>query len=101
MGVSDIWMNGRITGAAEARVSLFDHGLLYGDGVFEGIRYYAGRPFRLDAHLARLERSAAAIELELPYSREAFGAAGCGRFSYALADEDLAEGMTRLAKFFG
>jgi branched-chain amino acid aminotransferase len=64
-------MNGRITDPAEARVSIFDHGLLYGDGVFEGIRFYEGRPFRLEAHLARLERSAAAIELELPYSREA------------------------------
>jgi branched-chain amino acid aminotransferase len=68
-------MNGRITSAAEARVSIFDHGLLYGDGVFEGIRYYGRRPFRLDAHLARLERSAAVIELTLPYSRDAFGAA--------------------------
>ena len=69
MGFPAIWMNGRITDVAEARVSIFDHGLLYGDGVFEGIRFYGGRSFRLEAHLARLERSAAAIELELPYSR--------------------------------
>jgi branched-chain amino acid aminotransferase len=75
MGFPAIWMNGRITDPAEARVSIFDHGLLYGDGVFEGIRFYAGRCFRLEAHLARLERSAAAIELCLPYSRNALRAA--------------------------
>jgi branched-chain amino acid aminotransferase len=77
MGFPAIWMNGRIVDAAEARVSIFDHGLLYGDGVFEGIRFYGGRSFRLAAHLARLERSAAAIELALPFSREALrGAIG-------------------------
>ena len=75
MGFPAIWMNGRMVDAAEARVSIFDHGLLYGDGVFEGIRYYSGRAFRLEPHLARLERSAAAIELELLYSREAMRAA--------------------------
>jgi branched-chain amino acid aminotransferase len=68
-------MNGRITPPAEARVSIFDHGLLYGDGVFEGIRFYDGRSFRLEAHLARLERSAAAIQLDLPYSRASLRAA--------------------------
>ncbi len=68
-------MNGRIADPAEARVSIFNHGLLYGDGVFEGIRFYDGRSFRLDAHLSRLERSAAAIELDLPYPRDALRAA--------------------------
>jgi branched-chain amino acid aminotransferase len=75
MGFPAIWMNGRITDPAEARVSIFDHGLLYGDGVFEGIRFFGGRPFRLEAHLARLERSAAAIELDLPFPRDALRAA--------------------------
>jgi branched-chain amino acid aminotransferase len=70
MGFPAIWMNGRIVDPTEARVSVFDHGLLYGDGVFEGIRFYEKRPFHLDAHLARLERSAAAIELTLPYARD-------------------------------
>jgi branched-chain amino acid aminotransferase len=69
MGFPAIWMNGRIVAPADARVSIFDHGLLYGDGVFEGIRYYDGRAFRLDAHLARLERSAAAIDLPLEHTR--------------------------------
>jgi branched-chain amino acid aminotransferase len=75
MGFSAIWMNGRLVEAADARVSIFDHGLLYGDGVFEGIRFYGGHVFRLDAHLERLERSAAAIELALPYSRDELSAA--------------------------
>jgi branched-chain amino acid aminotransferase len=75
MGFPAIWMNGRITEPADARVSIFDHGLLYGDGVFEGIRFYGGKAFRLDAHLARLARSAAAIELSLPYGAEALGEA--------------------------
>jgi branched-chain amino acid aminotransferase len=70
MGFPAIWMNGQLTEAADAKVSVFDHGLLYGDGVFEGLRFYSRRIFRLDAHLARLERSAAAIELALPFGRE-------------------------------
>jgi branched-chain amino acid aminotransferase len=69
MPSSTIWMNGDIVDAGAPHLSAFDHGLLYGDGVFEGIRFYGKRAFRLEAHLARLERSAAAIRLELPYSR--------------------------------
>ena len=63
------WLNGSLVAPDEASISVFDHGLLYGDGVFEGIRYYRGTPFRLEAHLIRLERSARALALELPYSR--------------------------------
>jgi branched-chain amino acid aminotransferase len=62
------WINGTLMPAAEARVSVFDHGLLYGDGVFEGIRFYNGHPFRLAAHLRRLADSARALHLKLPYS---------------------------------
>jgi len=61
-----IWMNGRLVAEREAKVSVFDHGLLYGDGVFEGIRAYNGRVFMLDAHIERLYRSARAIALEIP-----------------------------------
>ncbi|HEX4446616.1 MAG TPA: branched-chain-amino-acid transaminase [Polyangiaceae bacterium] len=75
MGFPAIWMNGQLTEPDDARVSVFDHGLLYGDGVFEGIRFYSGRAFRLEAHLERLERSAAAIALELPHSCAALKAA--------------------------
>src|SRR5579863_7413291 len=52
--------------AATASVSVLDHGLLYGDGVFEGIRYYAGTPFLLREHLRRLRASARCLQLEVP-----------------------------------
>jgi len=65
-----IWLNDRLVDESEAKISVFDHGLLYGDGVFEGIRVYSGKIFEFDAHLDRLYRSAKAIRLELPLSRE-------------------------------
>jgi branched-chain amino acid aminotransferase len=64
------WINGQVVALADARVPVSDHGLLYGDGVFEGIRFYFGRAFRLDAHLERLYRSAAALKLRLPLGRD-------------------------------
>ncbi len=63
------WLNGRLAAPGEAALPLTDHGLLYGDGVFEGIRFYNHRPFRLGPHLERLEDSARAIALALPYDR--------------------------------
>ncbi len=74
-GAPRCWVNGRITGPEGAVVSAYDHGLLYGDGIFEGIRFYYGRAFRLDEHLLRLERSAAALQIRIPYSREELVAA--------------------------
>jgi len=65
-----IWYDGSLLDEAEARVPVFDHGLLYGDGVFEGIRFYSGRVFRLSEHVDRLFASSKAILLELPWSRE-------------------------------
>jgi branched-chain amino acid aminotransferase len=65
-----VWIDGRVVDAAEAVVPVTDHGLLYGDGVFEGIRTYAGRVFRLDDHLRRFESSARAIGLALPFDRD-------------------------------
>lgn len=65
-----IYVNGRLVPEAEATVSVFDHGLLYGDGVFEGIRSYNGRVFLLRDHVARLFRSAQAICLNMPMSQE-------------------------------
>jgi len=62
------WMDGEILPAAQARISVLDHGLLYGDGVFEGIRFYGRRCFRLNAHLQRLQDSARAIGLTLPFT---------------------------------
>jgi len=66
-----VWIDGKIVEGNEARVPVTDHGLLYGDGIFEGIRVYAGRVFRLDLHLARLGTSARFLGLELPGGIEA------------------------------
>jgi branched-chain amino acid aminotransferase len=67
-----IFLDGKLVDESEAKISVFDHGLLYGDGVFEGIRLYEGNIFRLDQHLERLEYSAKALMLQLPLSRAAF-----------------------------
>ena len=64
-----IYLNGDLVNKEKAMVSVFDHGLLYGDGVFEGIRLYDGCVFKLNEHLERLEYSAKAILLELPMDR--------------------------------
>jgi len=69
------WINQVIKPAHETAISVFDHGLLYGDGVFEGLRFYQGKTFMLEAHLQRLVQSAQAISLELPYSLEQIAAA--------------------------
>ncbi len=61
-----IYIDGKFYDKEDAKISVFDHGVLYGDGIFEGIRAYNGRIFRLDDHLARLEDSANAILLKLP-----------------------------------
>jgi branched-chain amino acid aminotransferase len=64
-----VYIGGKLYDKAEAKISVFDHGLLYGDGVFEGIRSYAGRVFRLEAHVDRLFDSARAIHLQIPLSK--------------------------------
>ena len=65
-----VYINGKLFDKEEAKISVFDHGLLYGDGVFEGIRSYGGTVFRLKEHLDRLYDSAKAILLEIPISKE-------------------------------
>lgn len=70
-----IYIDGQYFGKDEARVSVYDHGLLYGDGVFEGIRVYGGRVFKLTEHLERLYDSARAIHLTIPMNLEAMTAA--------------------------
>ncbi|MBX6352499.1 MAG: branched-chain-amino-acid transaminase [Thermoflavifilum sp.] len=65
-----IFMNGEFVAKEDAKVSVYDHGFLYGDGVFEGIRAYAGNVFKLHEHLVRLYESAKSILLEIPYSLE-------------------------------
>src|SRR5438034_1668272 len=65
-----IHISGQFFDKANAKISVYDHGLLYGDGVFEGMRSYGGKVFRLEEHLARLWNSAQAIWLKIPISRE-------------------------------
>ena len=65
-----IYINGKLYDKEDAKVSVYDHGLLYGDGVFEGIRSYGGKVFRLDEHLDRLWDSAKAIWLEIPITKQ-------------------------------
>ncbi|MHC4125229.1 MAG: branched-chain-amino-acid transaminase [Planctomycetota bacterium] len=65
-----IWLGNGLVDEAEAKISVFDHGLLYGDGVFEGIRVYSSRIFELRAHIRRLYESAKVIRLDIPMSRE-------------------------------
>ncbi|GIW97000.1 MAG: branched chain amino acid aminotransferase [Pirellulaceae bacterium] len=70
MSQIEVFINGHYYPKEDAKISVYDHGLLYGDGVFEGMRAYSGRVFRLQEHLIRLEESAAAILLTIPLSRE-------------------------------
>jgi branched-chain amino acid aminotransferase len=65
-----IWLNGKLVDEADAKISVFDHGLLYGDGVFEGIRVYNGKVFELAAHIDRLYDSALGIRLEIALSKK-------------------------------
>ncbi len=65
-----IYLNGEIVPKEEARVSVLDHGYLYGDGIFEGIRAYNGRVFKLDEHIDRLYKSAKTIMLDIPHTKD-------------------------------
>lgn len=66
---SRAWLNGRLVPASRARVSVFDRGFLFGDGVYETMRAYGGRPFRLAQHLDRLDHSARRLGLRIPGGR--------------------------------
>ena len=76
----------------DAKVSVFDHGLLYGDGIFEGIRFYNGGVFRLEQHLDRLWDSARSICLDLPMSRSEMTEA----VLETIRKNDLRDGYIRL-----
>jgi len=65
-----IWLDGEFVNEDEAKVDVFDHGVLYGDGCFEGIRVYNNRIFKLQSHIDRLFHSAEAIRLKIPYSKK-------------------------------
>src|SRR6202035_2966820 len=68
--MTKVYVNGKLFDKADAKISVYDHGLLYGDGVFEGIRVYSSKVFRLREHVERLYESARSIRLEIPMSRE-------------------------------
>ncbi|MBV9274406.1 MAG: branched-chain-amino-acid transaminase [Verrucomicrobia bacterium] len=87
-----IYIDGVFYEQSEAKISVFDHGLLYGDGVFEGIRFYHDRVFRLDEHMNRLWDSAKAIALEMPISRSELIAATLE----TIRQNDLHDGYIRL-----
>jgi len=87
-----IYIDGNFYDQSEAKVSVFDHGLLYGDGVFEGIRFYHDRVFRLEEHIDRLWDSAKAIALEIPMSRSEVIAAALETIRH----NDLHDGYIRL-----
>jgi len=77
-----IWIDGKFHEKDSAKISVYDHGVLYGDGVFEGIRVYKGKIFECEAHLRRLMDSARAIRLAMPRTPEQLKAAppkGCRR----------------------
>jgi branched-chain amino acid aminotransferase len=68
--MTKVYISGKLYDKADAKISVYDHGLLYGDGVFEGIRVYAGKVFRLREHLDRLYESARHIYLEIPLGKD-------------------------------
>ncbi len=87
-----IYINGDYFPKAEAKISVYDHGLLYGDGVFEGMRIYGGKVFRLQQHLVRLWQSAASIGLQLPISQKQM----TEDVNKTVAKNDLEDGYIRL-----
>ena len=87
-----IYIDGTFYEQSEAKISVFDHGVLYGDGVFEGIRFYQDRVFRLDEHMDRLWDSAKAISLDIPMSRAALIEATLD----TIRQNDLHDGYIRL-----
>ena len=87
-----IFLDGEFVPEGDAKVSVFDHGLLYGDGIFEGIRFYNGGVFRLEEHLERLWDSARSICLEVPMSRSEMTEA----LLETIRKNDLRDGYIRL-----
>jgi len=91
-----VWLNGKLVPRDEAKISVFDHGLLYGDGVFEGIRSYGGKIFRLQEHVRRLFDSARGIRLSIPMTpREVADAIEATRRANGLEDAYFRVVVTR------
>src|SRR5438876_4753928 len=92
-----IYVDGKFYSEADAKISVFDHGLLYGDGIFEGIRFYNGRVFRLGEHLDRLWDSARSICLEIPMTKQDISYA----FLETIRQNNVREGYVRLLAMRG
>ena len=90
--MSQIWLDGNLVPENEAKVSVFDHGLLYGDGCFEGIRAYNGHVFKLDEHIDRMYESAEKIRLTPSFSKDEIRQA----IHDTLAAHNLTDGYIRL-----
>ena len=87
-----VWINGQLYSPEDARVSVFDHGLLYGDGVFEGLRSYGGKVFRLREHVVRLFESAKAIWLEIPLTQQVL----CDAIDQMVKTNEIDDGYVRV-----
>jgi branched-chain amino acid aminotransferase len=87
-----IYISGKFVPQEDAKISVFDHGLLYGDGVFEGLRSYRGKVFRLRDHIVRLYESARAIWLEIPMTQDAM----CDAVNEAIRVNKIDDGYVRL-----
>src|SRR3989304_385659 len=87
-----IYINGQLVPQEDAKISVYDHGLLYGDGVFEGLRSYRGKVFRLREHIQRLWNSAKAIWLDIPMTQEAM----CDAVNSTLKANGIDDGYIRL-----
>jgi len=90
--MTKVYISGKLFDKDDAKISVYDHGLLYGDGVFEGIRVYNGRVFLLEEHLDRLYESALAIRLEIPMAKPALSSA----VKETVAANKLDDGYVRL-----
>ena len=86
-----VYINGEMVSQDQATVSVLDHGLLYGDGVFEGLRSYGGKVFRLEAHVRRLYESAQAIWLSIPMSQDQM----CRAIDETVAANEIKDGYVR------
>lgn len=87
-----IWFDGKLVEETEAKISVFDHGALYGDGCFEGIRFYSGKVFRLEEHIVRLFDSMRYLMIDLPWSFEEV----CKATEETVAASGMVDGYIRL-----
>jgi len=90
--MTKVYISGKLLEKEQATISVYDHGLLYGDGVFEGIRFYNGRVFRLEQHIRRLYDCARALLLNIPLTPEEMIAATCE----TIRANNLRDGYIRL-----